>query len=440
MTPLPIDSIKVPQNRQRTDLDGDHINELAASIEANGLLHPIVVREEDSEYILVAGECRLRAMKLLSFQGKSVRCGQVVFAPGHVPVNMLGELSPLEAWEAELEENIRRRDLAMPDRVRAIKSLLDLRMAQAEMSQAQVTQGQMHAAVGAEAFPDLRSAWAQTKVFEASVIAQHLDNPEVAAAGTEAKAMKVIRRLQDAEQSRRLALVIGKQSATELHEVHHANCTQWLAAASHERFDCILIDPPYGMDADSFGDAAGKLAGIGHRYDDTPESFRILMGTVAPQLTRVAKPEAHLYVWCDIDGFHFLRALFTELGWWVFRTPLINIKREGGRVPWPEHGPRRCYELALFAVRGKKPVTAIYRDVLESTLTEGNLGHGAQKPVEAYIDLLRRSCRPGDSVLDCFAGTGTVLVAAHQLKLRAVAVEQDAAAYGICLKRLGELK
>jgi site-specific DNA-methyltransferase (adenine-specific) len=91
-------------------------------------------------------------------------------------------------------------------------------------------------------------------------------------------------------------------------------------------------------------------------------------------------------------------------------------------------------------VRGKKPVTAIYPDVFESTLERDTDGHGAAKPIEAYVNLLKRSCRPGDSVLDCFAGTGTILAAAAELKLRATAVEQDPIYYGQILRRLESLK
>jgi site-specific DNA-methyltransferase (adenine-specific) len=160
------------------------------------------------------------------------------------------------------------------------------------------------------------------------------------------------------------------------------------------------------------------------------------MRRIAFDLFRVSKERAHLYVWCDIDLFVELKHVFEEAGWWVFRTPLINIKREGGRVPWPEHGPRRCYELVLYAVKGKRPVTSIQRDVFESTLERDTAGHGASKPVEAYVNLLQRSCRPGDTVLDCFAGSGTILAAAHQLRLKAVAVEENAAYFGQCVKRL----
>lgn len=436
ITPVPhgiaADQITIPDNRQRCEITEPELSDLATSIAAIGLLHPIVVRQEGDRYVLVAGERRLRAMRLLAVAQTRIRVGDHHYPLGHFPCTLLGELSPEEAHEAELEENIRRVDLSLQDRVKAIEALHRLRRLR---NPEQTTMD-----TGGEAFPDFHPKVGQQKVREALIIAQHLDNPDVAKAKTEREAMKVINRASQAAINERLAAAVGRLAASELHEVHHADATDWLATAPDAKFNCILIDPPYGMDAADFGDAAGRLTGIQHNYVDDSSSFRSLMGTIAPQLTRVAKPESHLYVWCDIDGFHFLRSLFEQHGWWCFRTPLINVKREGGRVPWPEHGPRRCYELVLFAVRGKLPVTAIYRDVFDSTLSEGNLGHGAQKPVEAYVELLKRSCRPGDLVLDCFGGTGTLLAAAQALKLRAVVVEKEANAYGMCLARLKELE
>jgi DNA modification methylase len=153
----------------------------------------------------------------------------------------------------------------------------------------------------------------------------------------------------------------------------------------------------------------------------------------------VAKEQAHLYICCDIDGFHYARDWLGRVGWWVHRTPLVNFKRDGSRVPWPQHGPQRKWELILYANKGRKPVTHIYPDVIE-TKGDENFGHGAQKPVELYTNLLKRSVRPGDSVLDCFGGTGTVLPAAHELQCRATYVEQDEVAFGIAVKRLEGLK
>lgn len=42
-------------------------------------------------------------------------------------------------------------------------------------------------------------------------------------------------------------------------------------------------------------------------------------------------------------------------------------------------------------------------------------------------------------MLDCFAGSGTILEAAHELKVKATALELKPEHYGMCLTRLREL-
>ena len=71
---------------------------------------------------------------------------------------------------------------------------------------------------------------------------------------------------------------------------------------------------------------------------------------------------------------------------------------------------------------------------------DSNLGHAAQKPVALLDDLLRRSARPGDRVLDPFCGSGPIFPAAHALKLIATGVERDQTFYGMAAARIGELK
>jgi DNA modification methylase len=122
----------------------------------------------------------------------------------------------------------------------------------------------------------------------------------------------------------------------------------------------------------------------------------------------------------------------------VFRTPLVYYKSGGGRVPLPESGPRRCYELVLYAIKGKKPVTHIYPDVIQA-VADSQESHGAQKSIAVFQNLLQRSVSPGDCVLDPCAGTGTVALAAHNLKCRATCVELSAEYFGVMCKRVQSL-
>src|SRR5208282_2703064 len=130
---IPIDEITISSNRQRQDFNHDSIAELAGSISQNGLISPVVVRRRsDGVFQLVAGERRLRALTYLWNFGESLRCGTQQFGENHVPAIDIGDLDDVDAFEVELEENIRRADLTWPERVQAVAQLATLRRMQAE--------------------------------------------------------------------------------------------------------------------------------------------------------------------------------------------------------------------------------------------------------------------------------------------------------------------
>ena len=432
---LKLEEIKVSPNRQRREIEGEALGELMASIEANGLLQPIVVRQVGSEYWLVAGERRLRALENLHGLSTLFRFAGQDWAADHAPCVSLGDLDPLAAESAELEENIRRVDLTWAERAAATSRLADLRRRQSTAlgesppsikELAMEVRGSQDAAAGESTRREL-------------ILAGHLHKPEIAKAKTLDEAWKALKLEEQRADFAARAQAVGASHNSSVHTLIHGDCVEWIRECPPDQFDVIITDPPYGMGADSFGDAGGRLVGQTHTYSDSPELWENLIGALGAHWYRVAKEQAHLYVCCDIDGFHYARNWLARVGWEVHRTPLINFKRDGSRVPWPKWGPQRKWEMVLYAVKGRRPVTHIYPDVIE-TKGDENFGHGAQKPVELYTNLLKRSVRPGDSVLDCFGGTGTVLPAAHELQCRATYVELDEVAYGIALKRLEALK
>lgn len=96
---VPVDQIQTGE-RDRTDL-GD-VAELAASIEAVGLLHPVVVTED---YRLVAGDRRLAAVAQLGWS--------------EVPVTIVDLDSAADVLRAELDENTCRKPLTPYEASRA---------------------------------------------------------------------------------------------------------------------------------------------------------------------------------------------------------------------------------------------------------------------------------------------------------------------------------
>ena len=97
---VPLDAIKVNrENRQRRQIEAES---LESSIRARGVLNPLIL---DQDYNLIAGERRLTAAKAVGLT--------------QVPVRFLSDLDPSEQQIIELEENIKRQDLAWQDIVAA---------------------------------------------------------------------------------------------------------------------------------------------------------------------------------------------------------------------------------------------------------------------------------------------------------------------------------
>ena len=95
-TRLPLADIRANPMQPRTIFQADRLEELAASIRVNGIIQPIVVREHDGGYQIVAGERRWRAAKM---------AGLV-----EVPV-VVQDVSEPQLLELALIENIQREDL-----------------------------------------------------------------------------------------------------------------------------------------------------------------------------------------------------------------------------------------------------------------------------------------------------------------------------------------
>lgn len=437
---IDIKRLIVSADRQRREFDPEALMELCEDIQERGLMQPIVVRETEAGPQLVAGERRLRAIQTMWELGGKLFFDTQTLDPGFVPTVTLGELTPLQALEAEFAENAIRMDLTWQERAEAMKRLDNLRRTQAKVEGKGYTASDL-----AEEVTGRRVGHYVTSVNQQLAVAYHLDDPDVAKAKTVADAFKILKRKEEVQRNADLAIEVGRTFGASLHKLYNEDCLTWMRKALEDvsavgyRADVILTDPPYGMGADEFGDAGGALVSNDHRYVDDEQSWHQLISAWAPLSYAIAKPAAHLYAFCDIDRFAQLRNYLSAAGWRVHRTPLIWHKPSAHRVPWPEHGPRRHYELICYAVKGDRPVNFIGADVLSIPLDD-NLGHPAQKPVALYRELLRRSVQPGAAILDSFCATGPVFPAAHELKCIATGVEVDASSYAISINRLKELK
>ena len=414
----------IPENRQRKKFTEKALEDLAASIQKVGLLHPPVVRNDGQT--LVAGHRRSKALAWLSHMKIPFRCGGEMIPLGMMPVLTMSELSAIELEEAELEENLIREDLTWQEEAQAMLRLTELRQKQDETWTNKDTAREVDGASRDE--EPSPATYVRTR--NAEILRDHLDDPDVIAAKSSKDAIKIVRR-KIQEKAHAILAEVHQKSDTQ-HNIILGDMIKEIATLPENTFSCILTDPPYGVNAQDFGGQASNA----HEYEDTPEYAMKLIETLAIEGFRVAADQAHIYVFCDIRMWPQFCEVFRRAGWDVWQTPLIWIKNNG-MLPRPEHGPRRCYETILYGIKGGKKVNSVRSDTL--IIPElARIQFGAEKPPALYQDLLRRSVLPGDEVLDCFAGAGPILPAANSCSVTATAIEMNEKKYNYMLLRVNE--
>lgn len=117
-----INLVQPNPNQPRTNFKKDELEELASSIERNGLLQPILVRTmEDGTYQIIAGERRWQACKSIGMKKVPVR---------------VREADENEVLELALIENIQRSDLNPIEEAYGYKRIMERQnLTQAELAQ-----------------------------------------------------------------------------------------------------------------------------------------------------------------------------------------------------------------------------------------------------------------------------------------------------------------
>ena len=108
---IELSKIKPNSYQPRHEFSEESIRELATTLDKDGLLQPIIVREKGNEYEIVAGERRLRAAKHLAWE--------------KIPA-IVNNMDDSQAASLALIENLQREDLNPIDEAQAYNNLMKL--------------------------------------------------------------------------------------------------------------------------------------------------------------------------------------------------------------------------------------------------------------------------------------------------------------------------
>lgn len=229
------------------------------------------------------------------------------------------------------------------------------------------------------------------------------------------------------------------------------------------KIDLTFLDPPFNQ--------ARKYRN--HNDDMAPEKYWAWMTSVCKEVYRHSSQGAAIYFMQREKNTRWVMQALEDSGWRY--QSLIIWKKKTSAVPsnirYGKH-----YQVIAFYTKGEKPrvfnklridppllvtekykrkngmyLTDVWDDIRELTsgyfagqeplrLKSGERAHKQQSPVRLLTRIILSSTKVGDLVLDPFAGTGTTLAVAKQLKRDAIAVEIDPINCDSIEKRLENLR
>lgn len=225
----------------------------------------------------------------------------------------------------------------------------------------------------------------------------------------------------------------------ELDNIYNEDCYKAIKDIPDKSVDLIVTDPPYELDTEgskenniskTFANCNNQIKSISKGID-----FKIL-----DEFMRIMK-KPNIYIWCNkkqiidyLDYFVKKHNCKFEIMVWLKSNPTPLC---GGNYLIDK-------EFCLYFRDGVK-LNTIFETASTYWLTSKNKNdkdkfeHPTIKPMHIIKNLIINSSNENDIVLDCFAGSGTTLVASKDLGRHYIGFEIDKKWYDIAKNRLNKV-
>lgn len=200
--------------------------------------------------------------------------------------------------------------------------------------------------------------------------------------------------------------------------------------------DLVVTDPPYNVDYTGKTKDAMKIEN--DKMSD--DNFYQFLLSFYKSVASITKQGGVFYIWhADSEVANFRRAMkdagimVKQCLIWVKDTMVMgrkdyHWKHEPCLYGWKEGAAHNWYT-------DRKQTT-----VLEFDRPKRNAEHPTIKPVELIAYQIKNSSKQGDIVVDAFGGSGTTMVASHQLGRRCFMVEFDPKYCQVIVDRMMKLE
>lgn len=208
-----------------------------------------------------------------------------------------------------------------------------------------------------------------------------------------------------------------------------------MAATRRRSFDVVLTDPPYQISRRDWRKPDGYVL----VRDFGEDAKELPIRRLSDLFSRVLKRDASLLVWCSDRQVgrwvSILREDFDRVvvGVWAKANPAPNAQK----VQWTQ-----ATELWVWAARGEYTFWWLGQTAMlnldRAPLVAGKekLGHPNQKPESICERHVRAMTKPGDMVLDAFAGSGVYGAICKRLGRKCLSIEQNPARARVAVERI----
>lgn len=259
-----------------------------------------------------------------------------------------------------------------------------------------------------------------------------------------------------------------------------------LADMETSSIDLVYVDPPFntgkrqqrnriksvhdsdGGDRTGFGGRRYRTKHVGSSgYDDYFEDYMSFLEPRFQEASRVLKPNGSFFLHIDYREVHYCKVLLDSIfGRESFINEIIWAYDFGGRskTKWPtkhdnilwyakdpsnytfryddmERIPYMAPGLVgkAKAARGKTP-TDVWWHTIVHTNGEEKTGYATQKPLGVVDRIVSVHSKPSDTLLDFFAGSGTLGEAAARKGRHFILIDNNPEAIRVMAKRLREFQ
>ena len=185
--------------------------------------------------------------------------------------------------------------------------------------------------------------------------------------------------------------------------LHNGDCRDIMREMPADHFDAVITDPPYG------------IAFKGEKWDTaTPRGFQSWCESWAVEALRIVKPGGYLLAFSAPRTYHRLAAGIEDAGFEI-RDTMAWLRADGKASAVDQGAPDHGWP--VFKYQPKAPT--------HERPKVGGVQHVTVKPLDLMRYLIRLVVRPGATILEPFAGSGTTLQAAAMEGVNAVGCELD---------------